>query len=313
MLESGEAMTNVRLSKDLLEQGYSYAELTRMTRDAQLVRVRRGAYANGDGADDLDPRVAHLRLLEATVGQCSPDSVVSHASAAAVHGLPIGKEQLTRVHLTRDREGQGRTRRWVQVHGCRLPEEDVVDIGEFRVTSLGRTVLDLACALRPLLAVPVGDVALQQGLTTDELADRLAAAGQRRGIPSARRTVALLDPRTESPGESMSRVVFAEHRISAPEPQLRVYDEQRRFVGRCDFGWEKERTLGEFDGKKKYGRLLLKPGQTPEDALFKEKKREDRLRDLGWQIVRWVWADLYAPDDLLRRLHRAFVRGRRAY
>ncbi len=304
-------MTHVRLSKTLLEQGYSYAELTRLTRKTELVRIRRGAYAAGE-TGELDPRLTHLQLLEATVGQCAPESVVSHASAAAIHGLPIGQDQLARVHLTRDRQGQGRVRRYVQVHGQPLPESDVVEVGGFRVTSLGRTVLDLACALRPLLAVPVGDVALQQGLSTEELTERLAAAGQRRGIPNARRTVALLDPRTESPGESMSRVVFAEHRIPAPAPQFRVFDKRRRFVGRADFGWDEERTLGEFDGRKKYGRLLLKPGQTPEDALFEEKLREDRLRDLGWQIVRWIWADLYAPDDLILRLQRAFVRGRRS-
>ena len=68
---------------------------------------------------------------------------------------------------------------------------------------------------------------------------------------------------------------------------------------------------GEFDGRSKYGRLLLKPGQTSEDVLFEEKQREDRLRDSGWQIVRWVWADLYAPAPLLERLRRAFLRGRR--
>ena len=83
-------------------------------------------------------------------------------------------------------------------------------------------------------------------------------------------------------------------------------------MGRADFGWEAQRTLGEFDGKVKYGRLLLKPGQSPENALFEEKRREDRLRDLGWQVVRWVWADLFAPSALLDRLHRACARGQRS-
>jgi hypothetical protein len=48
-----------------------------------------------------------------------------------------------------------------------------------------------------------------------------------------------------------------------------------------------------------------------EDVLFAEKKREERLRELGWQVVRWVWADLYRPDELLQRLRAAFERGRR--
>jgi hypothetical protein len=152
---------------------------------------------------------------------------------------------------------------------------------------------------------------LRAGMTTEELAQRLAESHHRHGIARARRTATLLDPRSESPGESMSRVVFAEHRIPMPTPQLEVFDELGRFVGRSDFGWIEERTLGEFDGKKKYGRLLLKPGQSPEDALFEEKRREDQLRDLGWEVVRWIWSELYRPAALIERLHRAFARGRR--
>ena len=304
-------MSAVRLSKDLTEQGYTYAELARMTRDAALVRVRRGAYAAPAGAE-LDPRVAHLQLLEATVAQSSPELVVSHASAAAVHGLPVGNDQLARVHLTHNRNGQGHIRRYSHVHGVALAADDVVEVDGFRVTGLPRTVLDLACALRPLNSVPIGDAALRLGMTPESLAAQVAASHHRHGIARARRTAALLDPRSESPGESMSRVVFAEHHIPMPTPQLEVRDERGRFVGRSDFGWREQRTLGEFDGNKKYGQLLLKPGQTPEDALFAEKQREDWLRDLGWQVVRWIWADLYQPATLLQRLNRAFARGRRA-
>jgi len=304
-------MSTVKLSKDLTEEGYTYAELARMTRDAGLVRVRRGAYVAGS-EQPLDPRVTHLQLIEATLAQSSsPDLVVSHASAAVLHGLPIGHHQLARVHLTQDRNGQGRIRRYVHLHGAALDPADVTEVAGFRVTSLSRTVLDLACALRPLLAVPIGDAALRGGMTTDELTQRLAESHHRHGIARARRTATLLDPRSESPGESMSRVVFAEQRIPMPTPQLEVFDERGRLVGRSDFGWQEQRTLGEFDGKVKYGRLLLKPGQTPEDALFDEKQREDRLRDLGWQVVRWVWAELFSPAALIDRLNRAFARGRR--
>ncbi len=301
----------MKLSKDLASQGYTYAEMAQLTRKAELVRVRRGAYVD-PSEQPLDPRVAHLQLLEATLGQSSAESVVSHASAAVLHGLPIGNEQLARVHLTRNRPGNGKVRRYVQVHGMALAADDVVEVSGFPVTSLARTVIDLSCGLPSMLAVPIGDAALRIGLSADELADRLAACGPRRGLTQARRTAAMLDPRSESPGESMSRVVFAANRVPVPTLQFEVLDSRGRFVGRCDFGWKEQQTLGEFDGKKKYGQLLLKPGQSPEDALFEEKRREDRLRDLGWQVVRWIWADLFAPAGLLDRLHRAFARGRRA-
>jgi hypothetical protein len=95
-----------------------------------------------------------------------------------------------------------------------------------------------------------------------------------------------------------------------PTPQLEVVDARGCFVGRSDFGWIEERTLGEFDGRQKYGRLLLKPSRSPEDALFEEKRREDRLRDQGWEVVRWIWAELFQPAGLIDRLNRAFARGR---
>jgi hypothetical protein len=46
-----------------------------------------------------------------------------------------------------------------------------------------------------------------------------------------------------------------------------------------------------------------------EDVIFAEKVREDALRDLGWQIVRWLWADLYRPGVVRDRVLRAFARA----
>jgi hypothetical protein len=75
-----------------------------------------------------------------------------------------------------------------------------------------------------------------------------------------------------------------------------------------DFYWEEHKTIGEFDGKIKYGRLL-KPGQRIEDVIFDEKVREDELRDLGLQVVRWLWNDLGRAGLLRERVLRAFARA----
>ena len=62
--------------------------------------------------------------------------------------------------------------------------------------------------------------------------------------------------------------------------------------------------LFEFDGRVKYGRLL-KPGEDPGDAVFKEKLREDALRRAtGWAVERATWRDLSHPVDLARRTRR---------
>ena len=175
------------------------------------------------------------------------------------------------------------------------------------MTTLARTVFDLLRTLTMERSVPIGDAALRLGLTLEELAEVAGRCIGWRGMLQARRAINFLDARSESAGESYSRVLLDRIGIPTPIPQYEVW-RQGVLVGRADFGWEKFRTLGEFDGKEKYGRLL-KPGQTAADAVFAEKRREDALRDLGWQIVRWIWKD---PEELRRRLERAFERGLRA-
>ena len=168
-------------------------------------------------------------------------------------------------------------------------------------------MLDLCRTVPIEQAVAAGDRALAFGLARAVLEDRWPRwlGGRTR---QARRALALLDPRSESAGESVSRVRLHEAGLPAPEPQHEIYGEDGRFVARVDFCWKEKRTIGEFDGKIKYGRSL-KPGQSIEDVLFEEKRREDALRDLGWQIVRWLWADLYRPGVIRDRVLRAFARA----
>ena len=303
-------MSRVRLSRELLADGYDRAELARMSRSKELVHIRRGAYREPSPAE-LDPRVAHLHLLEATMRQSAPEMVASHVSAAAVHDLPIWGDQLSRVQLSRDRRGGGKGRRYSQLHGVSLPERDVVVVDGLRVTTLARTVLDLACASPMERAVAAGDAALRRGADPEELVELLERGAKRRGIGQARRTIAFLDARSESAGESVSRVKF--HLIGVPKPDLQydVYGSGGAWVARTDFWWSDFSTVGEFDGKIKYARALA-PDQPIEDVLFDEKRREDALRDEELQVVRWIWKDLYPPLNLKVSLERAFTRGRRS-
>lgn len=153
-------------------------------------------------------------------------------------------------------------------------------------------MLDLGRTVPFEQAVAAGDRALQLGLGRDDLTVTLGALARWPGVPRARRVVDFLDADSESPGESVSRVRIFEGGLPAPVLQRRVFDEMGALVGRTDFCWDEHRTIGEFDGKIKYGRLL-KPGQSIVDVVAAEKEREDALRDLGWQVVRWIWADLY--------------------
>jgi hypothetical protein len=194
------------------------------------------------------------------------------------------------------------------LHTSPLRPADVVTLDGMRVTSLARTVADLARTLPLDQAVAAGDAALRRGLPVPEVLAVLESCRGWPGVGQARRTAGLLDARSESVGESYSRVRMHEADLPVPVPQYEVYDDRGQLVGRADFGWEEQRVLGEFDGRVKYGRLL-RPGQTVEEVVYREKLREDALRDLGWRVVRWTWADVFPGHVLVSRLSRALGVG----
>jgi len=123
--------------------------------------------------------------------------------------------------------------------------------------------------------------------------DRLA---RRAGCPARRR---LRGARSESIGESRSRVAIA--LAGLPPPQLQWPVRLGGSTAYTDFAWPERRTVGEFDGKVKYGRLL-RPGQSPGDVVYAEKLREDAIRAQGLEVVRWTWADLGDFADTAARI-----------
>jgi hypothetical protein len=299
-------MNEVMSTGELFERGWAKYDLARRVRDQDLARVRRGAYAE-PLPPDASAENRHRQLIAAALPGLHPGAVVSHGSAAVVHALSVWRGALDRVHVTRSIASGGHRRRLVHVHAAPLRDSDVVRVNGVAVTSIARTVLDLARTVPFQQAVSAGDRALALGLDPEALRNGLARMRSWPGVRAAQRSCGFMDPRSESVGESFSRVRFLEQGIPAPELQYEVYDENGFLLARCDFGWEEQRTLGEFDGKVKYDRLL-RPGQTGGDAVYAEKMREDALRDRGWQVVRWTWADLERPEVIRDRLLRAFER-----
>ena len=74
-----------------------------------------------------------------------------------LHRLPVWQAAVERVHVTRNRSGNGIKRAVVQVHGAPLDGPEIVLIDNMPVTSLARTVLDLARTLPMTQAVAAGD------------------------------------------------------------------------------------------------------------------------------------------------------------
>lgn len=293
------------LRTSALLRGLSDDELARMVRRGDLTRLQRGAYLEpGTGPDD------RLRLL-ATVAGLRVPGVVSHASAALLHGLPLWRIPTRVLHVTRRPPAAGSGSERVHLHVARLPDVQVTMVDDVPATDVTRTVLDLARTTSFESAVVTADSALAQELTTPEaLLDYLEEMGPVPGSRRARRVLDFADAGGRSVGESRSRVLIHRLGLPAPELQVEVHRPDGSRIGICDFGWADRRTVAEFDGRIKYGRLL-RPGQEPGDAVFDEKIREDALRDAGREVARWIWADLDVPRRIGDRLHRAFARGSR--
>lgn len=295
----------IRFRDTALADGFSDEELARLVRRGELTRLQRGAYLTGQPPRHKEEK--HFLRVHATMRSLRRPAVVSHQSAAILHGLPLWNVPLDRVHVTRDVGSSTDVRGGMRIHVARLRDEDVVQIGRLQVTSVVRTVLDLARSLPFEPAVVAADAALHKRLVEhEELRRRLFDLARVPGVRPAARVISFADSRSESVGESRSRVVLHSLGVAPPVLQLPI----RTALGECrvDFGWDQERVVGEFDGQIKYGRLL-RPGQDPGDVVFEEKQREDAIRDENWNVVRWTWGELSRPMGLHDRVRRALERG----
>ena len=288
---------------------------TRCCGAGTIRKITRGVYTRGDGgtSPSVGDREVEARLSVVAAARRAPGLVVSHVSAALLHGLPLVDAETGTVHLTRSATSGARRTPAQVVHARPLQPADVVEVNGIRVTSVARTVLDLACSLRSdVAAVAAADWALHHGLVSpDAMAEVLTGARRQRGLGRARARLRFADGRAESPGESVLRWHCADQGLAAPELQVTAWSPAGEFLGRADLGYEECALLVEFDGLVKYNKLL-KPGEDPSSVVVKEKAREDGLREHGCTVLRFVWADFRNPAALAARVQSARERAQRA-
>ncbi|GAB2708478.1 hypothetical protein [Nocardia thraciensis] len=298
--------TGVRRRQEVIRSGVSDAEIRRRCLGGRWRRLRRGSYTDEAGFAGLDAMARHRVLADAVLPDLSTDAILSHQSAAVVYGAPVWVALLDRVTVTRNRRNGGRIKATMKVH-C-APVDTVAELDGFVLTTPARTIVDLARTTPFEAAVVAGDaLARDYGVPAADLATELELAKRRHGIDAARRVVNFLDPRSESVGESRSRVMLRRLGLPMPQSQGDVYSGGGRMLGRVDFYYGETGVIGEFDGRVKYGRLL-RPGEAPGEAVFAEKKREDALRSSGFQVVRWTWDEI-PTGEVATRLRAAHTRA----
>jgi hypothetical protein len=130
------AQYGVIARRQLLEMGLGAEAMRGMREIGHLLPLRRDVCA-----------VGHLRISRrgrwmAAVLACGPDAVLSHESASCFWGLQ-GDRPLVDVNADCGRQGRLR-RKGVRLHRCKLRREERTNEGGFRVTTVARTLFDLA-------------------------------------------------------------------------------------------------------------------------------------------------------------------------
>ncbi len=302
---------HVFLRREALEFGYNDRDLREGVRAGVLSKVRHGAYVPASvwsAADDVEK---HRLKSHAVLRSHNIELALSHTSAAVEHHLRLYKPDLSQVHVTCLKKPLGRTTHDVVYHQL-APGLDLDETaGGITVVTPTRAALETASLSSVAAGIVVLDsvIDLEKG-TLAEVHDAYA----RFRAPGSRRlhiTVRLVREGANSVGESLGRHLCWEQHLPEPRLQFEVYDDHGILVGRTDFAWPDFGVFGEFDGLGKYGRLR-RPGETIEQAVIREKRREDLLRELtGWLMIRMIWAELFRPEETARRIQEQLKRGQR--
>ncbi len=121
------------------------------------------------------------------------------------------------------------------------------------------------------------------------------------GSSRVRSMLAFVDGRSESVGETRCRIELVTHGIPLV-PQVPIRDRDGNVFARVDFVIEGYKVVVEFDGRVKYA-------EGDKQVLWDEKRREDRLRALGYLVVRITWADLEHPGAAVAKVRRAMAQA----
>lgn len=305
----------------------------------ELVTVVQGTYMRSEQWQTL---LFEERLLARTLAAVArahyhglTPSVCSHLSAAVLWGLPLFRvDPHERVHMLTLPRHRSKSSADVHRHAVKWSDDDVTTLSGVRVTTLDRTIIDLARTAPAEVAMGCADAGVRRllGITRDGSMTRLPDAGAGAveadgdwraatsswrarveaqlcqyghcpGINAARDIIALVDPRSDSVAESVSRLQLS--RLGVP------YDIQVRVAGLegrqywMDFELLGEQAFGEMDGKGKYLKAEAKSQGGAVRSVLAEKAREDEVRGMtGKRIVRWGFDDITSARRLGQRLQK---------
>jgi predicted transcriptional regulator of viral defense system len=281
------------------ELGLSADAVRKRAAAGRLHRIHRGVYS-------LVPRSLLTREGHwlAAVLACGPGAVLSHRTAAALHGLRPTAARKIDVTV---RGRSGRARSGIEVHrSTTLADHDTTTVNNIPCTTVARTQLDLAQTVQGRgLERAFEQAEVMQVFDLRALEDQLARNARR---PAARRVRALLDEYdldgapTETPIEDAFLEVVRSAGLPEPRRQHWILLADGGAAIRADFAWPAARLAVETDGR---GAHLTRP------AFERDRLSGQRLAAAGWMQIRATWAQIRRePVRLAETIARLLERRR---
>ncbi len=250
----------------------------------------RGVYVDADVGDDLALRAACVAL------KLPPGAAVSRLTAAWLFGVdgrsPDERGQPLDVECTVPVGVEPVRRPGVRAYVAPVGG-DVEVLHGVPCTSPVRTVVDLLRWRQPHMGLAVADAMASGGLVeVDEVLASVERFRGRPGVAQARYLAANIEPRTESYGESWTRLRIADAGFPRPEAQVAVAVDGVE-VYRLDLAWRRLRVAVEYDGEEHHS--------TREQRIHDAARREDLERRFGWTLLVVTKAEVLGLSLALER------------
>ncbi len=291
ILDLAATQQNVISAADAALCGVDDAEVDRLCRRGTWTRLRRGLYHPLSPPSDPAVRL-RLDCAAAIRAVDIKDAAIAHLTAGRLWGTKWRTEPTDdRIWVACDVPKKPRYYPGLRILPAGLPDEHVTLLDGLPVSTPARTAVDLARHLQfePGL-VAVESLRFQHKITDAEVQAVLDACRGWPHIRRARRTIEFSTDLSESPLESDTRLAFLRAVVPGYRQQVEVVD-ALGIVRRIDFLFGLRAGV-ETDGRLKYA--------SAED-LWKEKRRQDALAEVGIPLLRLTAADIYGDPRMLNR------------
>lgn len=290
--EAAQRQAGVFTSAQAVEEGWTQRQVTRRLRFDHWRRLA------GRGLVAADSTIGPWqRAWAATLTW--PGVVIAGTTAAALHGFPVPTGTSVEVYCcTRRRPVPGITPR-----RRALTPAEVTFVAELAVTSPTRTAWDCLAAMDWDAALDLyAWLSTRHVLTHEQLRVLNCARSGRVGAPQVARLLRYTRHGAVSAAEFRFHIVMRTAGICGWSAGVEISDADG-VIGQVDILFPRARLVVEIDG--------MRAHVSPE-AFRKDRRKQNRLINAGYRILRFTWWDLtQRPDLVISQVREALVIGTR--